>query len=205
MRDYGNPSYWDERYAAYESSRFEWYQDFQGLKQHIDSYISAGEDFEVLIPGCGNSRLGADLYEHGVKNITCVDTSAVVISQMSDRYLDLEDMEYSVMDARNLDLPDKCFDLVFDKALMDALLCGRNNIDDVSNMVAEMHRVLKPGGRYVVVSHGSPATRIGYLESQQLSWAVQHREIKKQPLPSDAESPDSTESHFIYICTKARP
>jgi hypothetical protein len=28
MPDYGNPSYWDERYAA-ENAVFDWYQDYR--------------------------------------------------------------------------------------------------------------------------------------------------------------------------------
>lgn len=74
--------------------------------------------------------MGARLYEEGFTNITCIDTSAVVINQMSERYSDKDEMEckwyvplplssgvctVTVMDARKMDIPDECFDLVIDK------------------------------------------------------------------------------------------
>ena len=42
--------------------------------------------------------------------------SSVVIQQMADRYRDKEEMEFTVMDATNLDFfPNECFDLIIDK------------------------------------------------------------------------------------------
>lgn len=37
--------------------------------------------------------LGAELYNDGFANITNIDTSAVVVNQMSDKYVELEEME----------------------------------------------------------------------------------------------------------------
>ena len=93
MRDYGLASYWDQRYAADEEGAFDWYQGWETLERHLKPFLSADPDFEVLIPGCGNSRLGAALYDAGYTNITNVDSSSVVISQMTDRCADKEEME----------------------------------------------------------------------------------------------------------------
>lgn len=95
------------------------------------------KDFEILIPGCGNSSLGAELYDAGYHNITNVDTSAVVIAQMNDRYLDKEDMEFTNMDARSMEfLPNNCFDVIIDKALLDSLLCSSSNCQEPATMSA---------------------------------------------------------------------
>ena len=59
--------------------------------------------------------MGAELYDSGFVNLTCIDTSPVVINQMSDRYADKEEMEFTVMDVRRMEIPDACFDLVIDK------------------------------------------------------------------------------------------
>ena len=61
MRDYGLASYWDQRYAADEEGAFDWYQGWETLERYLKPFLSADPDFEVLIPGCGNSRLGAAL------------------------------------------------------------------------------------------------------------------------------------------------
>lgn len=72
--------------------------------------------------------------------------------------------------------------LVFGQALFDAVLCSENNLSDVSKLMREVYRVLKTGaarkvmvslallllivlpfslgGRYIMVSHGGPDSRI---------------------------------------------
>jgi hypothetical protein len=48
MSDYGNPSYWDERYA-HEDKCYDWYVDYSQLKPYLDLYIPTEHDdtFEV--------------------------------------------------------------------------------------------------------------------------------------------------------------
>ena len=116
MTDYGSMAYWDERYSS-EDTTFDWYQEFSSLKPYLMHHLTNGEHFEILVPGCGNSSklinsalyyviydnnlysvlyflaLSADLYEAGYHNITNIDTSAVVIQQMNERYAENEDME----------------------------------------------------------------------------------------------------------------
>ena len=44
------------------------------------------------------------------------------------RHAHCEDMEHAVMDATAMDvLPEGCFDLVIDKALLDCLMCAEND------------------------------------------------------------------------------
>jgi len=202
MRDYGTEAYWDERYAAQDGSNFDWYQDFGTLRPHLLPYLQNHQNFEILIPGCGNSRLGAELYDSGFVNLTCIDTSPVVINQMSDRYADKEEMEFTVMDVRRMEIPDACFDLIIDKALFDAQLCGEDNLNFVTEMVAETCRVLKPGGMYICISHGLPSTRMAYLQAKGIPWSVDVVEIPKPPLNAYEEQGASAH-HYMYVCTKS--
>lgn len=80
MPDYGSAAYWDERYAADENASFDWcvagwrgglatigtpdgdliwdfcrYQTYDALKPHLLPYLRSSDEFEVYIPGCGNS------------------------------------------------------------------------------------------------------------------------------------------------------
>ena len=107
----------------------------------------------------------SDLHDAGCCNVSSIDLSSVVIQQMADRYREKEEMEFTVMDATNLDFfPNECFDLVIDKGLTDAVLCGDKSFERVSSMISEMHRVLKRGGTYIVCCYGVPASRVTYLK-----------------------------------------
>ncbi len=59
-------------------------------------------------------------------------------------------IEWQVQDAQNLDFPDESFDVV-------SIAYGIRNVDDPQRALAEMHRVLKPGGRLVVLEFGQPS------------------------------------------------
>ena len=116
--DYGNQAYWDERYAA-DTNQYDWYQSYSDgpLREALGHYLGGvQQDNEILIVGCGNSTLAAELYTDGYTNITNIDSSEVVISQMHNIYADKEHMEFTVMDARNMEyIPDACFDAIIDK------------------------------------------------------------------------------------------
>ncbi|CAM9313829.1 unnamed protein product, partial [Ectocarpus fasciculatus] len=176
----GSASYWDERYASSEET-FDWYQDYSTLRPYIIPHLKKAADFEILVPGCGNSRLGADIYSDGFVNITNVDISSVVISQMTSMYAKYEEMEFSTMDAKHMEfIPNCCFDVIVDKALFDSMLCGDENTADVQQLVTEMWRILKPGGVYLLVSHGAPPSRLPHLSanSSNYQWSIQHHELR---------------------------
>ena len=66
------------------------------------------------------------MYDDGFHNITNIDISEVVISQMHDKYQSKEHMDFSTMDVRNMEfIPDECFDAIIDKALFDSMLCSK--------------------------------------------------------------------------------
>mmetsp|Transcript_171401 Transcript_171401/g.416779 ORF Transcript_171401/g.416779 Transcript_171401/m.416779 type:complete len:207 (-) Transcript_171401:35-655(-) len=203
MPDYGNPSYWDERYAADDSASFDWYQSYETLRPVLAPHLRKEDSFEIFVPGCGNSPLSASLYEDGYMNISNIDSSNVVISQMSERYSEYKEMDFSVLDATRMDreLPDECFDAVIDKALLDCLLCGDDSVKRVSAMVSEMYRILKPGGTYICVSYGTPSMRVGYLKGKHLDWDIEHQELEKPKLEHFTEV-GAAVTHFVYICHK---
>ena len=40
-------------------------------------------------------------------------------------------------------------------------------------MCAEMSRVLKPGGAFIVITYGTPDSRLNYLEKPKYGWRVE--------------------------------
>ena len=65
----------------------------------------------------------------------------------------------------------------------------------------EISRVLKAGGAYVVVSHGKPASRLGYLQKPQLQWDVQVIEIPKNSM--DGVNEGASPCYYMYTCRKS--
>ena len=80
-REYGDLSYWDDRFATEE--RFEWLVSFADVKNQLIPFLSVGS--KVLVVGCGNSSFSADMYDAGYTNMWSLDYSSVVIDAMKMR------------------------------------------------------------------------------------------------------------------------
>ena len=69
------------------------------------------------------------------------------------------------MDVRNMQFPDSSFDIVIDKALLDAMVCGDGAPLNVQQMLSEIHRVLTPTGTYICITHGQESQRKKFLKN----------------------------------------
>ena len=65
MAQYGKTAYWDERYTK-DPEPFDWYQRYSGIKDLIAQYVKKSDN--ILMAGCGNSRLSEDMYDDGERN-----------------------------------------------------------------------------------------------------------------------------------------
>lgn len=82
------------------------------------------------------------------------------------------------MDATNMEhIPDDCFDIVLDKALLDTLLCSENNLQKVEDYLFEIYRVLKSTGIFIIISHGLPLSRLDYFDQDK--WTIEPISIRK--------------------------
>ena len=77
MPNYGDPTYWDERYTQCEGSMFDWLEDYSSLKELLQKFVKPSH--KILIIGCGNANFSEELYDAGFKNLWNVDISSVVI------------------------------------------------------------------------------------------------------------------------------
>lgn len=196
MPDYGKAEYWDERYRANDTT-FDWFVSYDALKDVIQPLVKP--DSKILVVGCGNSRLSAQLYDSGFHNIVNIDISEIVINQMRSRYREMERMEWTRMDVTKMELAENSFDLVIDKATIDSLLCGSNSFHNVYQMNKNISRVMKKGARYVCITYGQPDTRIDHFRRKKLHFEVEHKTVDKPVFSSDA-SP--TSNYHVYLMTK---
>ena len=111
--------------------------------------------------------------------------------------------------SKGIGYPAASFDAVIDKGLLDALLCSERMVASSERYVAEVARVLRPGGVFVVVSFGAPEIRLSFLEGD-YGWRVAARSLPKPnvdaaALPEGTSPTDPNYFHFAYVCTKGAP
>ncbi|KAG8348918.1 Thiopurine S methyltransferase (TPMT) Nodulation protein S (NodS) Methyltransferase domain [Trypanosoma vivax] len=208
MSKYADPDYWEERYRSNDTT-FDWYVTFDSLEPTLRPLLQPAETVQVLVVGCGNSRLSACLYEQlNVRRITNVDVSPTVISQMMRRYKSMDEMTWVCCDLVHTP-PEKLltllcpnealFDFIIDKGLVDATLGGNNSFHNLYTLTKNLSRLLKKGGRFLSVSYGSPETRMDHFRRRKLYFDVEHRTIEKSMFAS-ASKP--TGHYHIYIMIK---
>lgn len=182
---YGTLSYWDERYSKEApDASFDWFQKYEDIRELIAPFIpSAGKTSRIVVLGCGNSTLSADLYEDGFHSISNVDFSSVVIKRLAEQHIDKPEMTWIEGDIRSLTFPDASFDVAIDKGTMDALLAEKGDVWNPSDEVRqacreeidEVTRVLAPGGVFLYLTFGQPHFRKPHLLRD--GWDVKTIEI----------------------------
>jgi len=162
---YGSRDYWDSRYGL-DPHPFDWYARFEHppLKSLLLQTMRPSD--RTLIVGCGSSRMAEELWEADFRAVHNIDFSSVAISLASNRLAQagLKAVQNSVMDARTLGFDDATFDAVVDKATLDSMFCGEGGAESVDRMLAEISRVLKDGGSYLLFSSAPPEQRLQMLE-----------------------------------------
>lgn len=157
----------------------------------------------MLVPGCGNSMVMEEMMKDGYANISNVDFSPVVVSQMEERYKDR--MVFKLADVtRSIPFPDSAFDLIVCKGTLDAILCGAGAAANARTFMEECSRVLDEShGVMLIVSHGSPDNRNVYLEDEKV-WpgGVELHKVPKPRIDKPTANEKGSNDHFVYICRK---
>ncbi|KAJ1407277.1 S-adenosyl-L-methionine-dependent methyltransferase [Sesbania bispinosa] len=153
LGDFTSKDNWDKFFTIRQDS-FEWYSEWHNLKDPLLSLLQTlTPPLQLLVPGCGNSRLSEHLYDAGYTAITNVDFSKVVISDMLRRNVRLRPhMRWRVMDMTAMQFEDETFSAVIDKGGLDALMEPELGPKLGNQYLSEVKRVLKPGGKFVCLT-----------------------------------------------------
>lgn len=149
-QEYAEPGFWESRFQDTEGT-FDWYATFAELDAMFFEFCPPKRALKVLMIGCGNSSLSAELHEAGYRCITNIDIAAAAVAKMESRYRDLE-LQWQVMDATAMTFSTGSFGLAVDKGTLDAMMCGASG-PNVAAMIGEVYRTLQPGGVFLLVSH----------------------------------------------------
>ena len=140
-----------EFFERIEAHRYEKEWHIPGAAQFANA-----RGLRVLEIGCGVGTDGAQFARAGA-DYTGVDLTDAAIELARKRFeLFALNGEFQVADAENLGFPDESFDLVYSHGVL-------HHTPDINAAVREIHRVLKPGGRAIVMLYhrGSYNYRVG--------------------------------------------
>ncbi|XP_033838572.1 EEF1A lysine methyltransferase 4 [Periophthalmus magnuspinnatus] len=194
---YKDVDYWDERYKTEQC--YDWLGDFSKFQHLMGQHIK--KEDSILVLGCGNSSLSGDMYSAGYHSITNIDYSSVCISAMSSRYRECPGMTWQQMDMCQLSFQDASFDVVLEKATLDALMVEEKSPWSLSQPTAtfihqsltEISRCLKPGGRFISITFANPFFRKRLYARSVYNWSIQNYSYG-----------DGFE-YFMYVLTKGEP
>ncbi len=184
---------------------FEWYQRYNHLAEDIKSLIT--KESEILIVGCGSSRMGEELYDEGYQLCTNLDSCSVIIRHLQEKYKDKNPtFRFQEGDVRAMEFPSDHFDLVIDKALFDSLQCGESAPKNTHKALSEISRVTKPGGVYFMVSFLPGPALATQLDKPEYHWTVSHSKIAKPYLANkltlNPEDKNTPKEHTVVVAKK---
>lgn len=138
------------KFSDAEMGTREFFQRVEAHRYATEWHIPDAADFasahgrRVLEIGCGLGTDGAQFAAAGA-DYTGVDLTEAAIELARKRFqlFDLRG-EFRVADAENLDFADESFDLVYSHGVL-------HHTPDTARAVREIHRVLRPNGRAVVM------------------------------------------------------
>jgi SAM-dependent methyltransferase len=150
------------KFSDAEIGTREFFERVEAHRYEKEWHIPAAADFtntdglKVLEIGCGLGTDGAQFAKAGA-HYTGVDLTEAAIDLARKRF-ELFGLQgnFQVVDAEQLTFPDESFDLVYSHGVL-------HHTPDINASVHEIHRVIRPGGRAIVMLYhrGSYNYRVG--------------------------------------------
>lgn len=151
--EFSKADYWEAFFKHRGGRTFEWYGEYPELCGYLHKYMKSKD--KILVTGCGNSKISEDLYDVGYRQITNIDISKLVIKQMkANNESKRPELIFQEMDVTNMTFDAETFTVVFDKGTFDALMPDeeKNTITNITKYLEEVDRVLRVGGRFIVIT-----------------------------------------------------
>ena len=148
-------AFWQEhpcgtKFTAAQPGSRQFYESVEAHRYEKEWHIPAAagfanaKDLDVLEIGCGLGTDGAQFAKAGA-NYTGIDLTQAAVD-LARRRFEVFNLpgNFRVADAEQLDFPDNSFDVVYSHGVL-------HHTPDTAAAVREVHRVLRPGGRALIM------------------------------------------------------
>ncbi|KAM5569586.1 hypothetical protein ABKV19_016876 [Rosa sericea] len=181
LDDFTSKENWDKFFTIRGTEdAFEWYAEWSELRDPLLSHLPPKP--QILVPGCGSSRLSEHLYDAGFTSITNIDFSKVAISDCLRRNVRLRPlMRWRVMDMTAMQLEDEAFDAVVDKGGLDALMEPELGPKLGDQYLSEVRRVLKSGGKFICLTLAESHVLALLFPKFRFGWKISVHAIPHKP------------------------
>ena len=205
--NYADKKYWIERYENTQNS-CEWYEDYETIKPIIKE-LNLSKRSVILHVGIGNSEFSEKMYDEGYKRCYNIDFALNVIHYMKLRNKRLRSsMIFETMNILDIEYEDEQFDIIFDKATFDCVLCDIGAEKKAKIFMKEIYRLLKYKGYFFMISNSEPEKRINYLQDSETKYNIMVYKIENDE--EDARNYDVLDynmnylkkTHYVYVCQK---
>ncbi|KAJ6314990.1 hypothetical protein OIU78_018469 [Salix suchowensis] len=190
LGDFTSKENWDKFFTIRGTDdSFEWYAEWTELHHPLLSLLagngenpSSSPPLQILVPGCGNSKLSENLYDAGFREITNIDFSKVVISDMLKRNVrDRPGMRWRVMDMTQMKVEDESFDVVLDKGGLDALMEPELGPKLGNQYLSEVKRVLNFEGKFICLTLAESHALALLFSKFRFGWKMSVHAIPQKP------------------------
>ncbi|XP_044290576.1 EEF1A lysine methyltransferase 4 [Varanus komodoensis] len=193
---YRERSFWESRYRDEGADPTEWFGGLECFREQLETALNPGD--RILVLGCGTSALSYDLFQLGYADVTSIDYSGTCISSMQSCYAHCPGLHWAVMDARTLNFVDGSFDVILEKGTLDSMMVEEKDPWNVSQearmlldqVLTEVSRVLRPGGRFISITFAQPHFRKRHYAQPAYGWSIRHA------------SYGEGFQYFLYVMTK---
>lgn len=163
---YGSKEYWERRYEQQQQTE-DWLVPWTTLAPVVLPHLAPSN--AIVILGSGTSTIGEELWDAGFHDVVGVDYAASAVAQMNARTNGRTGLSYLEGDVRALPLREESIDVALDKGTLDALACTDDPEAMIAAMARDVARVLRPGGRWLIVSMRAPRNRLAYFAGWQVT------------------------------------
>ena len=153
-------------------------------RRTVADSVAAGPGERVLDLAAGTGTSSMTFTRHGAE-VVAGDISTGMLTEGRRRH---PKIDFIYADAMDLPFADDGFDVV-------TISFGIRNVHDVDTALAEMLRVLKPGGRLVICEFSTPTLD---------AFSLVYKEYLMRALPAVARAVSSNPEAYVYLAESIR-